>query len=370
MPRLSVEGLSKRFTAQDDGVALAVESASFTVEPGECLALVGPSGSGKTTTLRLIAGLDFPDAGRICLDDVDVTEAVPSARPVAMVFQTLALLPHLSVAGNIALPLRLRGRDEASMAREAQAMADRFGIGGLLDRMPEELSGGERQRVALARALLQQPRILLLDEPFNGLDAPLRADLRRLLRQLRHDLGFSVIHVTHDQSEALASGDRVAILRAGRIEQCAGPEAVYGDPATRFVAGFIGAPPMNFLPGHIAASAGGRRFVPDDSTGRPAGELPLDIGCLEVPAGRVELGVRPEYVRPVAEAPSAWPFEFLASEYAGPDWVWDGTLAGHPFRLRQPHRGPTAPCTIPVALSPSDCRFFDSTSGRSLPLAS
>ncbi|MEW2476730.1 ABC transporter ATP-binding protein [Micromonospora gifhornensis] len=227
----------------------AVDGVDLEVAAGELITLVGPSGSGKSTILRLIAGLDRPDSGRILVDDVDVATVPPPRRAVAMVFQDYALFPHLSVLGNLTFGLRVRKVRRADAEQRARAAAQRLGIDDLLDRYPDQMSGGQRQRVALARALLRDPSVYLLDEPLASLDGPLRFATRTDLLALHRELRTTTIHVTHDQHEAMTLGDRVVVLADGQIRQVGPPQQVYDEPADTFVAGFLGSPPMNLVPG-------------------------------------------------------------------------------------------------------------------------
>jgi putative spermidine/putrescine transport system ATP-binding protein len=222
------------------GGTTVVESLNFTVGKGELVALLGPSGCGKTTTMRAIAGLLMPRAGTIRLDGREITRMPANRRDVGLVFQSYALFPHLSVAENLAFGLRLQRLPEAEIARKVEAMLDTVDLVGLHGRLPRELSGGQQQRVALARAVIVEPRLLLLDEPLSNLDAKLRIDMRGELQRLQHRLGITMVYVTHDQTEALALADRVAVMRAGRIEQVGDPETVFRRPATAFVASFMG----------------------------------------------------------------------------------------------------------------------------------
>jgi len=219
----------------------------LAVEPGEVLAVVGPSGSGKTTLLRLVCGLLTPGEGAVLIGGRDQTRVAPERRPVAMVFQGFALFPHLPVRDNIGFGLRVRRVDRAERRRRVEQVATSLGLEGLLDRLPAELSGGERQRVSLARALVRDPAVFCLDEPLSALDPLLRADARRELAGLLRAEGRCALVVTHDQSEALTLGDRVAVLRAGRLEQVGTPRALYDEPATPFVASFVGSPAMSLL---------------------------------------------------------------------------------------------------------------------------
>jgi len=231
--------LTKSFPATNGKPTPAVNGLTLSVADGELLALVGPSGSGKTTLLRLIAGLETPDDGIIRIGEHDQAGIAPGEREVAMVFQTLALFPHLTAEENLCFGLRLRGVNQGDMTAKAKELADRLGITDCLARKPAELSSGQRQRVALGRALIRQPKVLLLDEPFANLDAPLRRELRRELLRLHQAFNLTIILVTHDQAEAMALGQRVAVMNAGRIEQVAEPAQLRASPANEFVMSFL-----------------------------------------------------------------------------------------------------------------------------------
>jgi multiple sugar transport system ATP-binding protein len=288
MARVVLDHLEKVFAG---GVA-AVADLCLEVDEGEFLVLVGPSGSGKTTALRLIAGLERLGRGAIRIGGREVQGLPPRDRNVAMVFQDYALYPHLTVRGNLAFPLRLRGRPRPEIRRRVADVAALLDLEPLLDRRPMELSGGEQQRVALGRALVRAPDCFLLDEPLAHLDLPLRRSARSRLKQLHARAPVTTIYVTHDQEEALALGDRIAVMRAGRLEQAGPPAEVYLRPVNAFVAGFLGDPPMNFLPGTLS-QAGGRPWF-DDGSQRLAAAAAAE-GLLRLPLGtRLYLGVRPD----------------------------------------------------------------------------
>ncbi|MDO3704509.1 ABC transporter ATP-binding protein [Micromonospora sp. C28SCA-DRY-2] len=266
------------------GRTTALDGVDLEVRAGELLTLVGPSGSGKSTVLRLIAGLDRPDRGRVLVDGQDVARVPPHRRAVAMVFQDYALYPHLTVLGNLTFGLRVRRVPRAEADRRARAAADRLGIAELLDRHPDEMSGGQRQRVALARALLREPSVYLLDEPLASLDAPLRFATRADLLALHRDLGTTTVHVTHDQAEAMTLGDRVAVLHQGRVRQVGPPQQVYDEPADTVVAAFLGSPPMNLVPGGgvLGGAAGLTLGVrPEDLALDPAGPIEATVEAVE-----------------------------------------------------------------------------------------
>ena len=273
MAIVETRGLTKNFKA---GQAAAVKDVNLESQEGEFLVLLGPSGSGKTTLLRMIAGLEEPTSGEILIGGIVVNDMTPRERRIAMVFQSYALYPHLSVLGNIVFPLKARGIGRQEREKKADWAANLLGIRHLLDRKPRELSGGERQRVALARAIVREPSLFLLDEPLSNLDAKLRASAREELEQFQRRVGTTTIYVTHDQVEAMAMGDRIAVMNFGEVRQIGTPAEVYDDPADTFVATFLGSPPMNlvehgdviigFRPEHFfpVAHLAGRAAVPED----------------------------------------------------------------------------------------------------------
>lgn len=318
----------------------AVDRLDLTIRDRELLVLVGPSGCGKTTTLRLVAGLEEPTAGTVRIDERVVNGVPPKERDVAMVFQTGALYPHLTVARNLAFGLELRRRsagwgrfavwerarrgeqvriERAAIAHRVREAAETLGLVGLLQRRPRELSGGEQQRVAIGRAVVRRPRVFLFDEPLSNLDAPLRGGLRAELKQLQRRSGTTTLYVTHDQEEALILGDRVAVMNAGVVHQCGTPTQVYDQPADRFVAGFVGHPPMNFLEGRLAAVAG--RLVFDDGAHRwPVAAEHADRLASAVDQPMV-LGLRPEAIHllegPAVPREAALPGRVTAVELLG-----------------------------------------------------
>lgn len=320
MAELETRGLTKRF-----GEVVAVQDVSFQVEKGEFLALLGPSGCGKTTVLRLIAGLTQPDQGAVVIAGKDVTSLPPEARGVGLVFQSYALFPHLTVAGNVAYGLRFGRRlPRKERDRVVHELIELVGLSGYDRRKIHELSQGEAQRVALARALAPKPRVLLLDEPLSALDAALRKELRGEMRQILKRLSTTAVHVTHDQEEAMAMADRVAVMREGQIVQAAPPQDLYQRPASPFVAEFVGR--ANLWPGQVVSIDGDRRVV------EVAGELFRAQG--EDPLGAlVYLFFRPEWAR-VGEG------RFLAEveklEYLGDVWEIRARFHGLPLVLLSP----------------------------------
>jgi multiple sugar transport system ATP-binding protein len=242
MAEVQARGVSKHFNEVH-----AVDGIDLTAKEGEFLVLLGPSGCGKTTLMRLIAGLEQPTEGDILIDGIVVTDLPPRARNIAMVFQSYALYPHMTVEKNISFPLRAVGMPRAEIRKKVEWAARMFGIERFLDRKPRQLSGGERQRVALARAVVRQPVVFLLDEPLSNLDAKLRNSARDELKQFQKSLGTTTIYVTHDQAEAMGLGDRIAVLEHGKVRQVGTPQEIYGAPTNTFVATFIGSPPMNLV---------------------------------------------------------------------------------------------------------------------------
>jgi multiple sugar transport system ATP-binding protein len=256
------------------------------VNSGEFVSLLGPSGCGKTTTLRMLAGLEFPTEGEIRIGDRVVNAVPPGQRDIAMVFQSYALYPHMTVGENIAYPLKKRGVGKVDRAAKVRTVAETLHLSALLDRKPRQLSGGQQQRVALGRALVRDPKVFLLDEPLSNLDAKLRAHMRAELIELHRRLGRTFIYVTHDQLEAMTMSDRIAVMHEGELQQLGRPMDVYDRPANLFVAGFIGSPAMNLLAGELEAAGSGLQFA------RPGLRLPVTAGGA---AGqKVTLGIRPE----------------------------------------------------------------------------
>jgi multiple sugar transport system ATP-binding protein len=289
---IRLEHVTKRFR----GGVEAVRDVNLTVEPGEFMVLVGPSGCGKSTLLRLIAGLEELSRGRIHLGDKDVTTQLPQQRDVAMVFQSYALYPRMSVRRNMGFGLRMRRTPRAERDRRVAEVARTLGLDELLARRPAALSGGQRQRVAMGRAIVREPQVFLMDEPLSNLDAKLRVSMRAQLSLLHQRLGVTTVYVTHDQVEAMTLGQRVAVLRDGVLQQCASPQDLFRHPVNLFVAAFIGSPAMNFV--HAAVTQGVARFA--DVT------LPLPAGSPLAGADRpVILGVRPTGFSPATG--NRWP---------------------------------------------------------------
>jgi ABC-type sugar transport system ATPase subunit len=288
MPSVSFEHVRKQF-----GAVTVVEDFDLTVADGELLVLVGGSGSGKSTILRMVAGLEEVTSGSIRIDEHDVTQLPPRERDVAMVFQDYGLYPHMTVHENLSLGLRLRKIAKQEIDRRVTWAAGMLGLAPLLDRKPKQLSGGQRQRVAMGRAMVREPKVFLFDEPLSNLDAGLRAQMRIEIGGLQRRLNTTTIYVTHDQVEAMTLGDRIVVLADGRIQQVGRPIDLYRSPVNRFVAGFIGTPPMNFVEGGLEENNGQVSFI--------AAGLRINLSRDKAAAARaaeaLTLGVRPEDIR-------------------------------------------------------------------------
>jgi multiple sugar transport system ATP-binding protein len=273
---------------------LAVKELDLEIRDGEFMVLVGPSGCGKSTALRMIAGLEMPTAGRIVIGERDVTGLMPQERDVAMVFQSYALYPHMTVRENLAFGLRMRHAARDLIARRVNEAAEALGLEAVLDRKPAQLSGGQRQRVALGRAIVREPQVFLFDEPLSNLDAALRVNTRIEIARLHRELSATMIYVTHDQVEAMTLADRIVVLNAGRIEQVGAPMELYNDPANVFVAGFIGSPQMNFLEaGPLGAPGKSIGVRPEHlAIDRSSGAIPGTISHVEHLGGETNVYVR------------------------------------------------------------------------------
>jgi multiple sugar transport system ATP-binding protein len=304
---VSFKNVTKSF-----GSSVVVDDLTLETEEGEFVVLLGPSGCGKTTALRMLAGLEDVTAGDILIGQERVNDRPTQARDIAMVFQSYALYPHMTIAENIAYPLRVRHVAREEIERRVLEVASMLEIDKMLARRPRDLSGGERQRVALARAIVRSPKVYLMDEPLSNLDARLRVQMRGELKRLQHELGTTTVYVTHDQAEAMTLAHRVAVMRAGRLQQFDTPMNIYNRPANRFVAEFVGSPGMNFIEG--SHDAGARIFE--------SGELVLSLPDAQIEQlnnhSRVTLGIRPEHVQVSMNAREGWlPANVYVTELMG-----------------------------------------------------
>jgi putative spermidine/putrescine transport system ATP-binding protein len=350
MPELVLSQVTRRFSGHT-----AVDDLSLTVRDGEFVCLLGPSGCGKTTTLRIIAGFEQADAGRLTLDGADITRLPPEKREIGVVFQSYALFPHKTVAENIGFGLKMRGRPKAEIAKaveEALALVRLDGLGG---RYPRALSGGQQQRVALARALAIRPRLLLMDEPLSNLDAQLREEMRVEIRRIQQSLGITAVLVTHDQSEALAMADRVAVMAKGRLQQMAAPAEIYEAPATAFVGGFIGQ--VNALEGRVESA--GLLALPNGVklAGQGAGLLPGAAARAMVKQERLSLS----RAEPVA-MPNRFPCRVAERIYLGGSIAYRCEAAGLSLTALLPNH-PLFEQFVPgdegwIGWSAADCAFF------------
>jgi spermidine/putrescine transport system ATP-binding protein len=312
---LDIQGVTRRF-----GDFTAVDNVSLAIEAGEFFTLLGPSGCGKTTLLRMVAGFDLPDAGRILLNGEDLAQKPPEARPVRTVFQSYALFPHMTVEGNVAFPLRMAKTPDAEIpGKVAAALAD-VRLTGFGKRLPNELSGGQKQRVAIARALVTHPPVLLLDEPLAALDAKLREEMQLELIDMQKEVGITFVYVTHDQTEALALSHRIAVMSQGHVEQLDEPSKIYGFPKTRFVADFIGH--CNLMSGPVAGNASGIVTVNVEGLG------PVRVAAASTLAQgkRATIALRPEKVLIQASAPAGTPDNHYRGKVAELLYMGDVTM--------------------------------------------
>ncbi len=342
---IRLAGVSRRFPGAG---APALDAVSIDVEAGRFAVLLGPSGCGKTTLLRIVAGLEQADAGQVWIGGRDVTALPPAARGLAMVFQSYALFPHLSVAENIQFGLRARGVPAPERRRRLSDAAGMLGLSALLDRKPGQLSGGQQQRVALGRAVVAEAPVCLMDEPLSNLDAQLRAEMRREILALQRRLGITMLYVTHDQTEAMGMADQVVLLRAGRVEQDSAPDVLYAEPETIFAAAFIGQPPMNLLPlspgggGLVAAGTDGPVLAREGAT----------------------LGLRPEALHLAADG---LPATVVHAEYLGADTVLECRVGASTVLARLPGRVlPPAGAALRLGFDPAAIHLFGAD-GRRLP---
>ncbi|SCB04691.1 carbohydrate uptake ABC transporter ATP-binding protein [Xanthomonas translucens pv. translucens DSM 18974] len=346
-----------------DNGQIAVHGASFEVADGELMVLVGPSGCGKSTLLRMIAGLEEISGGELRIGERVVNDVAPKDRDIAMVFQSYALYPHMTVAENLAFGLKLRGESKEVIARRVAAAADTLGLTPMLDKLPRAMSGGQRQRVALGRALVREPAVFLLDEPLSNLDAKLRHSVRTEIAQLHRKLGTTMIYVTHDQVEAMTLGQRIVVLKDGLIQQIDTPMALYDRPANLFVAGFLGSPAMNVLQGQLVEDDGLQLQLADGSrvTLHGAQVAPQWLGR------PIAIGVRPEHLQPSADGQGGFETTVEMIEPVGNEIFVNLSHGSQPLVMR------VAPRTLPglgerlrVAVRGEALHFFDAESGERL----
>ena len=349
MSAITVENITKHWTTAE-GQVRAVDGLSFALDEGTLNVLLGPSGCGKSTTLRLIAGLDQADAGRVLIGGRDVTLLPPAQRNIAMVFQSYALFPHLTVAENIVFGLRVRKVDDAERECRLERVAGLLGLAGLLERKPAQLSGGQQQRVALGRAIIAEAPVCLMDEPLSNLDAQLRQEMRQEIRNLQRKLGVTMVYVTHDQVEAMSMADRVILLAGGRMEQNGAPADLYETPADTFVARFIGTPPMNLL--KLERGSSGAVIAGTDSPAVAHAEL-----------ADMTLGVRPEHICVGRGAGVEASVESV--EYLGADSLIACRVGGQSLVVRVAGRMALARGdTTRLGWASGALHFFDSASGQ------
>jgi multiple sugar transport system ATP-binding protein len=358
MAGISFEKAQRWYPGADEP---AVPGIDLEIKDGEFMVLVGPSGCGKSTTLRMLAGLEDVNAGRILIGDNDVTHLAPKDRDIAMVFQSYALYPHMTVAENMGFALKMAKVPAANCRRRVDEAARILGLSEYLDRKPKALSGGQRQRVAMGRAIVRSPQVFCMDEPLSNLDAKMRVQTRTDIAKLQSELGVTTVYVTHDQVEAMTMGDRVAVMKDGIIQQVDSPLALYDRPANLFVAGFIGSPQMNLIEG-----------VADQREVKlGAYRVPVDATAAERMSGRVTVGVRPENWRVVSDSEGGLPVTVTVVEELGSDAFVYGEcdVAGTPSRViirvagrQHPLRGDT----LFVTTDPAHVHVFDTESGERL----
>jgi sn-glycerol 3-phosphate transport system ATP-binding protein len=327
MAKLSLRDLRKSY-----GEAEVLHGVSMEIGDGEFVVIVGPSGCGKSTLLRMVAGLEGISAGEIAIGERVVNQLEPAHRDIAMVFQNYALYPHMTVRQNMSYGLKIRGMKPDLVRQKVDAVAESLGLAPLLERKPRQLSGGQRQRVAMGRAIVREPAVFLFDEPLSNLDAKLRVQMRLELSLLHRRLGTTSLYVTHDQVEAITLADRMMVLNAGVVEQIGTPAQVYWRPASLFVAGFIGSPPMNLIPAHRTGAGG---FLADSALGE-AEATPLGLAGLDDLPDRLVLGVRPEHLRICPEAEALLLLEVNVVENLGADSFAYCALDGQPVVVRLP----------------------------------
>ena len=351
MGAITLRNVEKTYGHGLKGAVKVIHGVNAAITDGEFVVIVGPSGCGKSTLLRMVAGLEEITGGEIDIGGRVVNNLEPAERDIAMVFQNYALYPHMSVYDNMAYGLKIAKVSKPEIEVRVQKAARILELGHLLDRKPRALSGGQRQRVAMGRAIVRQPQVFLFDEPLSNLDAKLRAATRLEIQKLHAELGVTSLFVTHDQVEAMTLAQRMIVMNAGRIEQIGTPEQVYGKPATTFVAGFIGSPPMNLLPGH----ADGSRLTLGGQT--------LNLPAAAPRGGAITLGIRPEHAE--LDPSGTWPLQVQLLEMLGAERLVYGLLGGAPFTLRiDATRAPPKPGDLVKLHVPLEqVHWFDSETG-------
>ena len=358
----------------DEGV-VAVEDFNLDIADREFVVLVGPSGCGKSTTLRMIAGLESISGGELAIDGKVMNEVAPKDRDIAMVFQSYALYPHMTVYDNMAFPLKLRKVPEDQIDQKVRQAAETLGITQYLDRKPKALSGGQRQRVAIGRAIVRDPKVLLMDEPLSNLDAKLRNQMRAEIIKLRKRINATFVYVTHDQTEAMTLGDRIVIMKDGVVQQVGTPQEVFNEPANLFVAGFIGVPQMNFFDGKLEKTAAGYVLHALDTKIAVSAETGKDLEAAGVTELDVTAGVRPEQIQLAnADEPGAISGTIDVSELMGSTVHVHASVKGYDFVLVIPTidfdgaLGRSFADGVPISFKfePNAVHFFDKASGKNI----
>ena len=359
MAELSLRNVLKRYGALE-----VIHGANLEVEDGEFVVFVGPSGCGKSTLLRMIAGLEDISGGDIVIGGRTVSDADPADRGIAMVFQSYALYPHMTVAENLSFGLRMNGNPKADTQKRVNRAAEILQINELMQRRPKQLSGGQRQRVAIGRAIVREPQVFLFDEPLSNLDAELRVQMRVEISRLHKQLGTTMIYVTHDQTEAMTLADKIVVLRAGNIEQVGAPLDLYDDPANRFVAGFVGSPKMNFLDATIIGSGAESVTLSLDSD--PAVRLTLPVKARLNDGARVSLGIRPEHFTDAGQGDADLTVHVDVAEHLGnTSYVYARAQGGEQLIIERPEsRDVGNRDRLTVGLSARKAFLFDSKGER------
>ncbi len=347
------------------GKTVAADDVSLEIKDGEFMVLLGPSGCGKTTLLRCLAGLEHVDGGRVLIGDRDVTDLAPRDRKIAMVFQSYAVFPHLTVFDNIAFGLNMQGRPKEEIRRRVHAGAEMLQLTEYLQRYPAQLSGGQRQRVAVARAIVMQAAVLLMDEPLSNLDALLRLQMRAELKRLHAEIKATTIYVTHDQVEALSLGDRIAVMKNGRIVQCDAPMSIYDYPASTFVGGFIGTPPMNFLKGVVCVNGTTTVAVGESSISPAAALVPALAQKNDQP---ILLGMRPENLMlSPKQQPNTLPAQVLVVEPLGSHKLLTMQVGSEMAKVSVPPDQPVSPGDqVWLHFDPDKIRWMDAATGEAI----